>query len=107
AGNYEQSPKLVERDFHDIFFQFGILGTILLLAPFIYYAINILSAIFLRRSLYVNVKYILLFTSIILGLAISFTGGHIFFSPAVSTYLSFVLAYLVVIIKRKKDIYYE
>lgn len=107
AGNYIQKPKLVERDFHDLFFQFGILGTFLLLLPFIYYALRVIKDIFSDISHYVNIRYSMVFTSITLGFGIALFGGHVFYSPAVSIYLCYILAYLVVKVTKRKDLLYE
>ena len=43
AGNFKYNeqkqpdPKLIEMDFHDWFYDFGIIGFVLLMIPFIYY----------------------------------------------------------------------
>lgn len=93
AGNYIDSPKVIERDFHDIFYQFGILGFSLYMLPFIYYGISILIQIF--RNLYnlLGIKNTMLCTSILLGLGIGFMAGHTLTSPAVSIYLALIMAY--------------
>src|SRR5699024_5251984 len=35
AGDYEEGPKIIEMDFFDLFFSYGIIGTVLLLLPLV------------------------------------------------------------------------
>lgn len=95
AGNYEGAPKLIERDFHDLFFQFGIFGFVLYMLPFIYYGFKVLVSFWKKLSDIFMIKYMMLLSSVALGLGIGFLAGHTLMSPAVSIYLSVVLAYLV------------
>ena len=48
AGNYKEQPKLIERDFHDWFYSFGIIGFILLVIPFLYFGIKFIACIFTK-----------------------------------------------------------
>lgn len=41
AGNYTTKMKLVEMDFHDLFFAFGIVGFLMYLLPLLYFGIKI------------------------------------------------------------------
>lgn len=104
AGNYIEHPKVVERDFHDIFYQFGIIGFILFLAPFVYYGIRELAYMIRNKRNILGLKNMMLYTSIILGLGISFTAGHTLTSPSVSIYLALVLGYTVVDIEYKNGL---
>lgn len=99
AGNYEESPKIIERDFHDIYYQFGWLGFILLLMPIFYYGICITKVIFKNIIGVLSAKYILIAASLALGLGIAYLAGHMLSAPAVSTYFSLLLGYLIVDLK--------
>lgn len=81
AGDYTSDPKLIEMDFFDLFFSYGVIGTFFLLIP--------LLAMF--RKLIANPihigKSILLFT-LCLCFGISFLAGHVIFAPSVMTYLA-------------------
>jgi hypothetical protein len=81
AGDYEQAPKLIEMDFFDLFFSYGIIGTICLLAPLIYLAKQILAAIIPIRA-----ESLTLFVTLGICFAIAFLAGHVIFAPSVMTY---------------------
>lgn len=95
AGNYTDKAKMIEMDFHDIFFSLGILGFIVYLAPYLLFG-GFLVLIFLKnfRCIFTP-KYALFISSILLTLGISATAGHILTAPAVSIYLSAIIAFLV------------
>ena len=96
AGNYEQTPKVVERDFHDLFFWFGIIGFIMYILPFVYFGIRLMLRILTNFKSIITVKYMLLGTAIALAIATAFTAGHVFTAPAVSIFFVALLAYLIV-----------
>ena len=77
AGNYKEQPKLIERDFHDWFYSFGIIGFILLVIPFLYFGIKFIACIFTKFKQIFTVKYAMVIAAILLGLGISFMAGHI------------------------------
>ncbi|MBJ7988196.1 O-antigen ligase family protein, partial [Bacillus cereus] len=41
AGNYTVKIKLIEMDFHDLFFAFGIVGFLIYLIPLLYFGIKL------------------------------------------------------------------
>ncbi|MCC2463478.1 O-antigen ligase family protein, partial [Bacillus mobilis] len=96
AGNYKEQPKLIERDFHDWFYSFGIIGFILLVIPFLYFGIKFIACIFTKFKQIFTVKYAMMIAAILLGLGISFMAGHILIAPGVSFYLVIIMAYLIV-----------
>ncbi|MDR4986979.1 hypothetical protein CN491_17205 [Bacillus cereus] len=96
AGNYKEQPKLIERDFHDWFYSFGIIGFILLIVPFIYFGIKFIVCVFTKFRQIFTVKYAMVIAAILLGLGISFMAGHILMAPGVSFYLVLIMAYLIV-----------
>lgn len=102
AGNFKYNPekqpdpKLIEMDFHDWFYDFGIIGFALMMIPFIYYGLRILLAFITRFKDIFNIKYGMLATSLGLALGIAYIAGHIFTAPGVGIYFVVVLAYLIV-----------
>ncbi|HDR7792730.1 TPA: O-antigen ligase family protein [Bacillus luti] len=102
AGNFkyneqkEPDPKLIEMDFHDWFYDFGIIGFALLMIPFIYYGLRILLAFITRFKEIFNIKYGMISASLLLALGIAYIAGHILTAPGVGIYFVVVLAYLIV-----------
>ncbi len=102
AGNYKYNeqkqpdPKLIEMDFHDWFYDFGIIGFALLMIPFIYYGLRILLAFITRFKEIFNVKYGMITASLVLALGIAYIAGHILTAPGVGIYFVVLLAYLIV-----------
>ncbi|HHT7237607.1 MULTISPECIES: O-antigen ligase family protein [Bacillus] len=102
AGNFkyneqkEPDPKLIEMDFHDWFYDFGIIGFALMMIPFIYYGLRILLAFVTRFKEIFNVKYGMITASLLLALGIAYIAGHILTAPGVGIYFVVVLAYLIV-----------
>ena len=99
SGNYdvptkEKPLKIVEMDFHDFFYTFGILGFIYLIAPIVYFTFKYVLSIILNFKYYFN--YFTIFTGVafILGIGISYTAGHVLTAPSVSIYLATILALL-------------
>ncbi|MBJ8071697.1 O-antigen ligase family protein [Bacillus cereus] len=102
AGNYKYNeqkqpdPKLIEMDFHDWFYDFGIIGFALMMIPFIYYGFRILIAFVTRFKEIFNVKYGMISASLVLALGIAYIAGHILTAPGVGIYFVVLLAYLIV-----------
>lgn len=102
AGNFKYNeqkqpdPKLIEMDFHDWFYDFGIIGFVLLMTPFIYYGLRILLAFATRFKDIFNIKYGMISASLLLALGIAYIAGHILTAPGVGIYFVVVLAYLIV-----------
>lgn len=96
AGNYTTKISIVERDFHDIFYQYGWIGIIMIFLPFIYYGLKVIIQVFKKNIKLLNVKYMMIASGILLGFGIAFISGHTITAPAVSTYLALLIAYLIV-----------
>lgn len=94
--NPTEGPKLIERDFHDWFYAFGIIGFSLLLIPFLYFGVKILFVLVTRFKKVFTVKYALLAAALGLALGISYMAGHVLTAPGVSIYFAVILAYLIV-----------
>ena len=102
AGNFKYNeqkqpdPKLIEMDFHDWFYDFGIIGFALLMIPFVYYGLRILLVFITRFKEIFNIKYGMIAASLLLALGIAYIAGHILTAPGVGIYFVVVLAYLIV-----------
>ncbi|MBJ8119419.1 MULTISPECIES: O-antigen ligase family protein [Bacillus] len=96
AGNYTTKMKLVEMDFYDLFFAFGIVGFLMYLLPLLYFGIKIFIRIITNFKKLFSVKHMLLTSTLVLSLGIGFMSGHVLTAPAVSIFFTVILAYMVV-----------
>lgn len=96
SANYTLSPLMIERDFHDVFFQYGWLGFFLIFFPFVLYIVRLIMYVISNFLSLLNIKYMMIFSGILLGLGVAFISGHTITAPAVSSYLTLLMAYLVV-----------
>lgn len=94
GANYMNRPKVIERDFHDFFFHYGIVGFILTMLPFAYYIGKSLIMVFRNFINIFTVKFMMLGSSLALGLGVAYIAGHALTAPGVSIYLVSVLSYL-------------
>lgn len=95
AGFYDDDPKLVEMDFFDLFFSFGIIGFLFLMAPLFFVLGLVVKYLFTRTKVFFQIENILLMVAIGLGLGIAFFAGHVLYAPAVSIYLALALVLLI------------
>jgi hypothetical protein len=104
AGNYEtEEPKMIEMDFYDLFFSFGILGFSIFIAPLVYFVVKSAIKIIKNIKEYFTPKYVLMLASIALTLGIAYFAGHVFTAPAVSIYFAFIFALLIVEIDESEE----
>ncbi len=96
AGNYTKKIKLIEMDFHDLFFAFGIVGFLIYFIPLLYFGIRLLIRFLGNFKQMLTVKYMLLASTILLSLGIGFMSGHVLTAPSVSIFFVVILAYLIV-----------
>ncbi|MDA1774055.1 O-antigen ligase family protein [Bacillus cereus] len=96
AGNYTDKIKLIEMDFHDLFFAFGIVGFLIYLIPLLYFGIKLFIRMITNFKKTMTVKYMLLASTLILSLGIGFMSGHVLTAPAVSIFFVVILAYIIV-----------
>lgn len=94
GGNYDQTPKMIEMDFHDLFFSFGVIGFLVYIAPLLYVICSIGRKAVHHWRAALNAEYILIASSVALGLGIAFMAGHVLTAPAVGLYVAVLLAYL-------------
>ena len=107
AGNYRKGhAKLAEMDFFDVFIEYGIIGSLIVLLPLIISIFIIYRYALMHLKQMFNFQNSMLITSVTLGLGISFISGHVIGSPAVSIYLDIAVAYLVILFNdgNKKEI---
>lgn len=90
--NDENISKLIEMDFNDIFYRYGIIGLLIYITPFIYMTYYVIISC-LKYKLKFNMKQTILLYNSYIGLVIAFMAGHTLGAPAVSFYevISFVL----------------
>ena len=96
AGNYTTKMKLVEMDFHDLFFAFGIVGFLMYLLPLLYFGIKIFIRLITNFKKLFSVKPVLLASTLVLSLGIGFMSCPVLTAPAVSIFFVVILAYLIV-----------
>ncbi|HEX7065265.1 MAG TPA: O-antigen ligase family protein [Bacillales bacterium] len=94
GGNYEEVPKLIEMNFFDWFFNFGILGFALLITPMVYLGFLIIKQLCQARFKQLNRTTLLVGAEVVLGLGSAFMAGHILSSPASGIYLAILIGYL-------------
>jgi O-antigen ligase like membrane protein len=89
AGNYTEEPKLVEMDFHDLFFSIGLIGFALYLA-----LVGIACGWMVKSIRWdsIKVQTIMKAVGVVLGFGIAYTAGHVLTAPGVSIYLAILLA---------------
>lgn len=90
----------VERDFHDIYFCYGLIGTLLFFVYPIILIVNNFKKIF-NRNFFNDRQKIAYCISIVLGLMIAFLCGHVLPYPAVSTYLALIVSCFINLLSTK------
>lgn len=86
--------KNVERDFHDLLFQYGIIGFIIELSLPIYLLLNIFIKAIKTKKNKIDEEICILATSTAFILLGSYLAGHFLFAPAVSIYAAYSIALL-------------
>ncbi|MCZ8536637.1 O-antigen ligase family protein [Paenisporosarcina quisquiliarum] len=99
AGNYEEPElgkdlKMIEMDFHDLFYSFGWIGFFYLMAPFFWYTGKFLLHFVRNIKTHFTYLYILYGVAFLLAVGIAYTAGHVLTAPAVSIYIAAILAML-------------
>jgi len=93
GGNYQKSAKLVEMDFYDLFFSFGILGFILYFLPFGLFLLRAILLFLKNLPQSFSISNVMIAVGILLGVGISYTAGHVLTAPGVSIYLALLMSY--------------
>lgn len=92
---YEREDKtlfITEQDPFDIYFLFGICGTVLLFVPLLYLLFKSLKVCFKEiKTRFFDIESIMCFLSVVLGFGVSTMSGHTLLAPAVSTFVILIL----------------
>ncbi|MEQ6391128.1 O-antigen ligase family protein [Bacillaceae bacterium S4-13-58] len=94
AGNYIKNRKTIEMDFFDIFFSFGIFGSILILLPLFILVGIVVKNLFTNVTKVFKIENVAYMVSIGLASGIALIAGHVWFAPAVSIYLALAMILL-------------
>ncbi|WP_100333195.1 O-antigen ligase family protein [Bacillus alkalisoli] len=94
AGNWEDHPKLIEMDFFDLFYSFGIIGFILFIAPFVITVYLLVKNLFVLKYKMLRADVLFPLVSLALAIGAATIAGHVLYAPAVSIYVAAILAYL-------------
>ncbi|MGD6871016.1 O-antigen ligase family protein [Sutcliffiella horikoshii] len=92
AGNWEKAPKLIEMDFFDLFYSFGIIGFAAFMLPFISILLVAMKQLLNLKLQLIRLNVLFPLMSIALAVGIAFLAGHVLYAPAVSIYVSVILA---------------
>ncbi|MBB6450429.1 hypothetical protein HNR44_002412 [Geomicrobium halophilum] len=95
AGNYSTivGMNLVEMDFIDWFFNYGLIGFLILCFPLLFFGGYALKKIIIFKSM--SVPLMIVSTAVMVGLGTAFIAGHVLSSPASAIYLVVSLALLI------------
>lgn len=90
---YENQPitHINERDFHDLYMIYGIIGLIVELLLPIYIAAKMLKKIIKNIKIFLDDEIIILGTVLVLLLLVSYMAGHSLMHPAVAFYIAYVI----------------
>lgn len=95
--NYKENGEvkniLIERDFHDLLFQYGYLSIIIIWLPILFCLIKYIMCIIKNPIEIINTKNIMILGCVI-GLGGAYISGHVLFSPSVTIYISYILGLL-------------
>ncbi|MDD4706485.1 MAG: O-antigen ligase family protein [Bacilli bacterium] len=83
--NNEKVTKVIEMDIYDIIFRFGILGAMLLLAPFIYTFIIVIN--YFNHKSKLEIDQLIYGYAVGIAIMIAYMAGHVLGAPSVSLYL--------------------
>lgn len=101
--NDKNIEKLIEMDYYDIFYRYGVIGFIIYLTPFIWLIVRCIIDCF-KIKFKLNVKQLTLGYISGIGLAIALFVGHTLGAPAVSFYLCLCMVMLLYYLENK---YYQ
>ena len=90
AKNNDGNMVITERDYYDMLFEYGYIGTLTILMPLIIALIKIILSIFKNIKSILYSRNIVIFT-ILVVLVGAHISGHTLFAPAVTTYLAYII----------------
>lgn len=100
--NESGNINMIERDIYDIFFGYGIFGTVIYFLPIIYVGISFAKRLFSNFKEECNEKNFVIGISCCMALGISYIAGHVLLAPTVVLFFSVLLAKL----NMKGDFFY-
>lgn len=89
-GAFEDMYRAVEADFHELIGGYGIMGFIIIISPFVYYAFTSLK-LQIKKTSFINFSVLFITTSF---LFIAFVGGHCIKNPMVAPVYGFGVSLL-------------
>lgn len=99
--NDKNIEKLIEMDFIEIFYRYGIIGFIIYMIPFILISFKVLL-LCIEHKFKLNMKQLTLGYISYVGLAIAFIVGHTLGAPAVSFYIALAFVLLIYYLENDK-----
>lgn len=103
GGNYLTIPKTSEMDFFDLFYEFGIVGFIVVIAPLVATLWYLLISVLRNWREIFNYQVALLLSSVLMAMVIAMLAGHVLMAPAVNIYLAIIVGFLLVKYQNKKN----
>lgn len=100
--NENGETNLIERDFYDIFFAYGIVGVLIYFFPILYIGVCFAKRLITNFKVECNEKNFVIGISALIALGISFIAGHVLLSPTVALFLCVILEKL----NMEGDFYY-
>ena len=98
----KQENHIIEMDFLDIFYHYGIIGFLVLIFPYLFLSVNFIKSI--KNKLFkLDLKSCYSILLFLLFLGISFVAGHVISAPAVSTFLTVYFLYIFTLIKPQPE----
>ena len=95
GSNYRKHPRTVEMDWFDLFFQFGIIGFVVIILPLLVAIVYLVFEFFRYFTSDMVQDNLLFYVAVAIGIFMSLLAGHVLNAPAVSIYFSMIVAYLV------------
>ena len=94
--------EIVERDFHDIMYMYGIVGSVVFFTPVIYMlGITIYNTI--KNIKKVDLKIVTSAVSIMLAFSIAYIAGHVLLTPPIAMFLASVITTLTLYTQNIKE----
>lgn len=88
--NNDGKIVITERDYYDMVFEYGYIGTLAILTPLILAFMSIALFMFNNLKSILHNKNIMIF-AVLIVLAGAHISGHTLFAPAVTTYIAYMI----------------
>ncbi len=93
-GNYNINDttidNIIERDFHDLFYEYGYLGFVIILLPLVFY-VGVIIFKFLKKPINIFNDENIILVGVFMCVFGAYISGHVLFASAVTTYLGYIL----------------